>query len=219
MGTGEDLCIVDSTLHILLIEDNAADARLIERELSMGGFDFHARYAESTDQFLHELKQHPPDLILSDHGLAAFDSFEALSAAREQCPDVPFIFVTGSLGEEKTIRAFESGATDCVLKHRLFELLPAVHRALGNAGERQKRRELDAEREQLIQELRTTLAKVKTLGGLLPICSCCKSIRDKQGHWRSLEQFMEAHTLACFTHGICPDCAWRVYGTDVEGKD
>jgi len=54
---------------------------------------------------------------------------------------------------------------------------------------------------------------------LLSICSCCKSIRDEHGHWRSLERYIEAHTTASFTHGICPECAWRVYGTELEGKD
>lgn len=144
---------MDRKIQILLVEDNAADARLIEHELQVGGLEFRARYAESTDQFLYELKQYPPDLILSDHGLASFDSFKALSAARERCPDVPFVFVTGSLGEERMIQAFESGAADCVLKHRLYDLVPAVQRVLDEAEERKRLRAADAERQRLIQEL------------------------------------------------------------------
>jgi hypothetical protein len=67
-------------------------------------------------------------------------------------------------------------------------------------------KEAQAEREKLINDLQEALAHVRTLRGLLPICSCCKKIRDDQGYWTSVEVYVMAHSQAEFTHGICPDC-------------
>ena len=65
----------------------------------------------------------------------------------------------------------------------------------------------EQEREKLIQELQETLQKVKTLSGLLPICAWCKKLRDDEGYWKSVEEYLGEHTRAEFTHGICPECA------------
>src|SRR6266481_1957010 len=114
---------------------------MINHELRKGGLLFRAKRVETKEDFMHQLEEYPPDLILSDHGLPSFDGFTALALAGDKCPDVPFIFVTSALGEELTIATFESGATDYVLKHRLSNLAPAVQRALREAEERRKRHE------------------------------------------------------------------------------
>src|SRR5437016_13502758 len=88
--------LVKNELRILVLEDVAADVVLIDHELRNAGLAFNAKRVETRDEFVRELEQHPPDIILSDHGLPAFDGFSALSIARERCPDTPFIFVTGS---------------------------------------------------------------------------------------------------------------------------
>ncbi|HXU75339.1 MAG TPA: response regulator, partial [Methylomirabilota bacterium] len=116
-----------------MIEDEAHDACLVEHTLKQEGFNFAFRRVETQDGFLRELRRFKPSVILSDHGLPAFDGFTALSLAQEKAPDVPFIFVTGSLGEEMAIKALKSGAADFVLKHRLPTLPSAVHRALRQA--------------------------------------------------------------------------------------
>ena len=131
-------------IQILIVEDDSSDALLIDRELRKGGVSFKSHRVVTKEQFLNALVERPPDLILSDHGLPAFDGFSALAIARERVPDVPFIFVAGSLGEETTIKALKSGAADYILKHRLSGLSPAVHRALSQAEERAKRREAEA---------------------------------------------------------------------------
>src|SRR6266853_16449 len=136
--------VVKKLLRILIIEDAVVDAELMNHELRNGGLDFRARRVETRDAFLRALEQDRPDLILSDHGLPSFDGFAALAIARETCPDVPFIFVTGSMGEEVAIKTFEGGATDYVLKSRLStNLFPAVRRALGEAEERVRRRQAE----------------------------------------------------------------------------
>ena len=126
-------------IRILVVEDVTADVVAINHELRRGGFNFRSKRVETKEAFLHELQHHRPDVILSDHGLPAFDGFTALAIARDKCPDVPFVFVTGALGEATTIDTFASGATDYVLKDRMSKLAPAVHRALREAEERTKR--------------------------------------------------------------------------------
>src|SRR5579864_7658274 len=116
-----------------MVEDEAHDATLVEHTLKEGGFDFCFKRVDSEEGFLRELERFQPSVILSDHGLPAFDGFSALSIAQQNSPDVPFIFVTGSLGEEMTIKALKSGAADFVLKHHLSTLPPALHRALNQA--------------------------------------------------------------------------------------
>jgi PAS domain S-box-containing protein len=126
-----------------MVEDEVRDATLVEHTLKDGGFDFAFRRVDNEQEFLQEIDHFQPSVILSDHGLPAFDGFSALSLAQKKAPDVPFIFVTGSLGEEMTIKALKSGATDFVLKHRLASLPPAVHRALRQAEFRLQRKQAE----------------------------------------------------------------------------
>src|SRR5882672_6133047 len=132
--------VVNKELNILIVEDVAADVVMINHELRKGGLAFRSKRVETRENFIRELRENPPDLIFSDHGLPAFDGFSALTIAREKCPHTPFIFVTGSMGEEMAIETFKNGATDYVLKSRLSNLVPAVQRALHLAEERTRRR-------------------------------------------------------------------------------
>ena len=125
-------------LHILYVEDTPADAELVKNELQKAGLSFQIKCVDNRSAFLHELEEQTPDIILSDHGLPSFDGFTALAIARARFPGVPFIFVTGSLGEETTIETFEKGATDYVLKNNLSKLTPAVQRALREVEERDR---------------------------------------------------------------------------------
>jgi PAS domain S-box-containing protein len=128
-------------IRILYVEDVPADAVLVNHELRKAGLSFRMKRVDSKDAFVRELEKNPPDLILSDHGLPCFDGFAALKIARHEVPDVPFIFVTNSQGEETAIEMFESGATDCVLKTNLTKLPIAVDRALRETNERATLRE------------------------------------------------------------------------------
>ncbi len=128
-------------IRILYLEDVPADVGLVNHHLRKAGMTVRTKHVSGRDEFLRELERRPPDLILSDHGLPEFDGFTALTLAREKCPEVPFIFVTDSRGEEMAIETFEAGATDYVLKNNLEGLAPAVRRALREAGERMAHRE------------------------------------------------------------------------------
>ena len=148
-------------LRILVLEDVAADVVLMARELRSGGLAFDAKRVETRDEFLREIESHPPDLILSDHGLPGFDGFTALAIARDKCPETPFIFVTGSMGEELAIDSLRSGATDYVLKTRISNLVPAVERALRLADERTKRRQAEKELRESEERFRMLVSGVK----------------------------------------------------------
>ena len=84
------------------------------------------------------------------------------------------------------------------------------------AEEIDERTELEQERERLIGELQEALAQVKTLSGFLPICASCKKIRDDTGYWKQIESYLSAHADVTFSHGICPDCAQKLYGNFID---
>lgn len=77
-----------------------------------------------------------------------------------------------------------------------------------------ERKEAELEREELIAQLNKALKDVKTLGGLIPICSSCKKIRDDKGYWNQLESYFESHSTALFSHSLCPNCMDEIYGKD-----
>ena len=141
-------------IHILMLEDDVADAELTHFALRKGGLRFSLSRVESKEEYLHELDQHPPALILSDYSLPGFNGHDALEIARQRCPETPFIFVTGTMGEEVAIETLKSGATDYVLKTRLSRLTPAVNRALREAEQRVQHRRAEEQLRQSHEQLR-----------------------------------------------------------------
>ena len=123
-------------LRILILEDVPTDAELIEYELRKGGIAFSSRCVQTKEDFMKELKYFLPDIILADYKLPSFDGLSALEIAKEQCPAVPFIFVSGAIGEDFAIETIKKGATDYVLKDRLSRLVRAINRALREAEEK-----------------------------------------------------------------------------------
>src|SRR5579864_8339473 len=127
-----------------MLEDNPVDAELAGHTLRRGGVRFSHIRVETEKDFVHQLEQNPPDLILSDYALPGFDGYAALDIAKTKAPDIPFIFVTGTMGEEVAIETLKNGATDYVLKHRLTRLVPSVQRALREAEQRQAHQQAQA---------------------------------------------------------------------------
>ncbi|HVV70036.1 MAG TPA: histidine kinase [Verrucomicrobiae bacterium] len=141
-------------IRILMLEDDAADAELTRYALRKGGLNFSVARVETREDYLRELKEHPPEIILSDYSLPGFNGHDALNLALERCPEIPFIFVTGTMGEEVAIETLKSGATDYVLKTRLSRLLPAVNRALREAEERAQHRRAEEQLRESHKQLR-----------------------------------------------------------------
>src|SRR6202158_2881106 len=120
-------------LRILSIEDDPKDTKLIQDLLETEGVVCEVRRVDAHAALLASVEQGGIDLILADYSLPSFDGISALKFALKACPDVPFIFVSGTLGEEVAIEALKIGATDYVLKTRLSRLVPSVLRAVREA--------------------------------------------------------------------------------------
>lgn len=137
-------------IRLLLVEDTAADAELIIRELRRHALLAEVTRVEKEPEFRHHLAL-APDIILSDYDLPEFDGVTALRIKQETAPDIPFIFVSGAIGEERAILALKDGASDYVIKDRLSRLGPAVERALAEREETRRKttaeKELQKERE------------------------------------------------------------------------
>lgn len=131
---------MQSPLRILHLEDDITDAELLQTLLEAEGIVSHATRIETQADFLAALEHGGFDLILADHTLPSFDGLSALKITLETRPEVPFIFVSGTLGEEVAIEALKMGATDYVLKERLSRIVPSVQRALREAEERTERK-------------------------------------------------------------------------------
>lgn len=132
-------------LFIIHLEDNPNDAELIEAILESDEMACDIRRVETHADFLAAITTHRADLILSDYALPMFDGLSALMLARTHCPDVPFIFVTGAMGEEKAVESMKQGATDYVLKQNLTRLGSVARRALREAEERRKHQQAEDE--------------------------------------------------------------------------
>lgn len=130
---------MDRTLKVLLLEDSATDAELETRMLRRAGIRCVSRVVSNERELLNQLERFAPDVVLSDFSLPGFDGMSALRLVRDRKPGVPYIFVSGTIGEERAIDALRQGATDYVLKSNLARLAPAVTRAVREAEAAQKR--------------------------------------------------------------------------------
>ena len=147
-------------IRVLLAEDVAADAELELRELKRAGLAVVHRTVDSEPAFIAALEEFEPDVILSDFSMQGFDGMAALSVARARRPGIPFIFVSGTIGEEYAIRALKNGATDYVLKSNLMRLPAAVERAVQEVAERAVRRRAEAELEAARERLTSIFLSV-----------------------------------------------------------
>ena len=162
-------------MRVLLLEDSPLDAALILDHLQSDGLSCDVIHVQTRDEYLSALQasENGPafDCILADYTLPGFDGLEALALARDLCPQLPFIFVSGQLGEELAIDTLKLGATDYVLKNRLGRLVPAIKRALREARERHERARIETTLQVLSQaslvltslDYATTLAHVARL--------------------------------------------------------
>jgi PAS domain S-box-containing protein len=320
-------------LRALIVEDSEIDAILLVRELQRGGYQVEFERVDTADGLERALGQSIWEIIICDYSMPQFDGFSALQLFKRTRIDIPFIVVSGHIGEDVAVGMMKAGAHDYLLKDKLARLVPAIERELNEAAERREHRRaeqarahlaaivastedaiisttidgtvvswnaaaerifghtdsdvmgksiiqlapenlraeiqqlhdkilrserilkydtqrirkdgtvihvsltispirdqfgeitsistiarditdkkrVEQEREDLLQHLRQALADVKTLSGLLPICSGCKKIRDDQGYWQQVEIFIRRHSDAEFTHGFCPDCMRALY--------
>ena len=194
----------NSSIHVLLIEDNPTDALLLRQACAaVPLMPCTFTYVERLSDGLKCLSEARFDVLLLDLGLPDSQGLETFAKVKALASAVPIVILTGLDDETLGLQAVRAGAQDYLLKAHIDGYI--VTRAIRYAIERHQILE---ERKQLIQE---TLATVKTLRGLLPICAACKKIRGDNGYWNQLEAYIEAHSDAEFTHGLCPECRRTIF--------
>jgi PAS domain S-box-containing protein len=144
---------MNSSIRILYLEDNPVDVELSRALLEKDGLKYEMTVVDTREDYVAALEAGGYDLILADYQLPSFDGIAALEIARENYSWLPFIFVSGAMGEEIATESLKRGATDYVLKERLARLPSSMRRALVEAEERRRLRNAEAEREKLLGEL------------------------------------------------------------------
>ena len=127
-------------LKILILEDNQIDADLIHHELKRSGLSFISVIVQTREEFENALENFNPDIILSDYSLPAFDAVLAFSIKQNKSPHIPFIIVSGIIGEENAVELIKNGVTDYVPKDKLFTLSPKINRALKDTEQRKEKK-------------------------------------------------------------------------------
>lgn len=226
---------------ILVVDDAHSSLQLLTNLLTPEGYQ--VRTAESGELALSSVAAKLPDLILLDIQMSGMDGFEVFKKIkeREDCRDIPIIFLSALTEMDKRVQGLTLGAVDFIskpferrelfarvkthvelhrlhlqLEHQAAKLQLVNEQLQAEIAERKQTEivlsESTKEREKLILELQSALDNVKTLQGLIPICGNCKKIRDDKGFWNQVEGYISKSTNATFTHGICPECYDKLYG-------
>ena len=205
---------------ILIVDDSRDEQELLSTRLGAAGYGslMVADSAEAAfgmlDQEIAGQRTGEVDLILMDIMLPGVDGLEACRriTATEWLQDIPIIVITVKTDEQALLAAFAAGAMDYIRKPvNPAELLARVSSALTLRGERNKRKAREQELLMRTQELERALREVKVLRGFIPICAKCKRVRTDTGGWQRLEEYIQDHSEAEFSHGICQVCMKEVY--------
>jgi response regulator RpfG family c-di-GMP phosphodiesterase len=174
-------------LNLLILEDNPADAELAVRELGKKGFVVKWSLVE-TEEALREALNQRPEVILADYNLPSFDGLSALKIKQEIVPEIPLVIISGSIGEEFAVECIKAGATDYVLKDKLFRLGPVVRRALKEAQVYRERKQTEGKLRQSYKKLR------KMLNDIVQTVALTVEIRDPYtaGHQHRVSQLTSA---------------------------
>lgn len=187
-------------MRILIVDDNIANIDVMVSFLEKEGYELSVA---TNGQAVMKIASHTiPDLILLDVMMPDADGFEICTRLKNnpETSDIPIIFVTARKELDDIVKGFRCGGVDYITKpFRQEEVITRVQTHLAI-------RRMAMEREALIKELEATLKEVNILRGLLPICSYCKKIRDKQGTWHQLEHYISSNSKVLFSHGICEEC-------------
>jgi CheY-like chemotaxis protein len=199
------------SLRVLIVDDEPIVRRLHETSLTGWGYEV---VSASGGEQAWEMFQHPgaPSLAILDWTMPGMDGLELCTRIRGlgREPKPYLIFVTAKARTQDIVAGLSAGADDYIVKPFEREEL----RARVQVGFRML--ELQAALADRVREVEEALARVKQLQGLLPICSYCKKVRDDQNYWQQVETYIEGHSDAQFTHGICPDCREKYVEPELE---
>jgi DNA-binding response OmpR family regulator len=198
-------------MKILVAEDQVVSRHLLVANVRKWGYEVIA--AQDGAQAWEALQaEDSPQLAILDWLMPGMDGIEICRQIRlgPQTRPIYLILLTARRGAEDKVRGLQSGADDYVTKPFNREEL----RARVQVGRRVL--ELQEALAQRVRELEEALSRVKTLQGLLPICSYCKKIRDDQNYWQQVEGYISDHSEAQFSHGICPECYARFVQPELD---
>ena len=195
----------DKRSRILIVDDERSNINVLNEILK----DRHSiKVALNGEQTLERAVSHPkPDLILLDIVMPGMDGFEVCRKLKENkmTADTPVVFISALHETIDKVKAFSLGAVDYITKpFDAEEVLARVktHLTLHFLQQQLKKKN---------QELQLALTEIKTLRGILPICSSCKKIRNDKGYWEQIECYISEHSDAEFSHGLCQECAKKLY--------
>lgn len=194
---------------ILIVEDEGIVVLHIKKALENLNYDI-CGIASSGDDAITKAMKNRPDLVLMDIMLKGLiDGIDAAEKIRAIF-GIPVIFLTAHADEMTLQRAKVTEPYGYILKpFRERDLYIAIEFALYKAS-------MEAERNEMNQQLKEAFARIKTLQGLIPICAWCKKVRDDKGYWERLDEYVTKNSGADFTHGICPQCMENVKKQEEE---
>ncbi len=203
----------DSPFRILVVEDDFFVKAEIIRVLKQLGHHVIAEASNGKEGIEKNLEL-SPEVILMDIGMKGMNGIEAAAIIQKQKP-TPIIFLTAHESRDMVELAGKAGASAYLTKP---PSAPDISRALIIATARHndimELRRLNTALEKKTKDLETAFEQIKTLEGIIPICSNCRKIRDDKGYWNLLESYIEAYSDAVFSHGICPECSDELYGEE-----
>jgi DNA-binding NarL/FixJ family response regulator len=195
-------------VRVVIAEDESLVGDLIEQELESIGMTVIGRATDGR-QAVELARALRPAVVLMDIAMPEMDGISAAAAIQSECP-TPVVILSAHETRDDVAKATAAGVGAFLVKPpRGAEIERAVTIAMARHADLLELRRLN-------QDLAQALADVKTLSGLLPICSGCKKIRDDKGYWNEVEIYVMKHTGARFTHGICPACTKKYFP---EGED
>jgi two-component system, response regulator PdtaR len=198
-------------ISILVVEDDPNISTVLSARLESLDYQV-CGTAETGLEAISGVYRHHPDLVTMDILLKGeMNGIEAAAKIAEGS-DVPIIYMTCLADQQVFERAIGTHPYGYIIKpYDINELRSAIEIAV-------VKHEAAKERETLIAQLQKALREVKTLSGLLPICASCKKIRKDDSTWQQIEDYIASHSDADFTHGICPECAHRLYPELYQNK-
>ena len=197
---------------LLVVDDEEKNIKLIK--LPLKSEDYRLFGAPNGRECLEMVANISPDLILLDIMMPGIDGYETCRRLKqdEKTRMIPVLIVTALSEKQRLVKAMESGADDFLSKPvDKIELLVRVKSLLRIKSYHDDLLEREAKYKKVAIELQEAIVKVKTLSGMLPICSNCKKIRDDEGYWNEIESYINKHSEAEFTHSICPKCVKKLY--------
>ena len=189
---------------ILIVDDVPANIEILGETLSP---DYEVLFAVNAGDALEVVSKQIPDMVLLDIIMPEMDGYDLCRILKKapQFKDIPIIFLTTLDVVQEETKGLELGAVDYITK----PFIPSIVKLrVKNHLELKQKRDALEERN---KELQKAMAQIKTLSGLIPICSSCKKIRDDKGYWNQLETYIHEHSDADFSHGICPECIEKLY--------